>query len=63
MIRQLRQEYLPEKIVMVGDGVSDLETVPVVDIFVGFGRYLTRPKVKAEARYFVQALEQLLEIL
>lgn len=63
VIEQLRREYQPEKVVMVGDGVSDLETKPVVDVFVGFGRYLARPKVKAEARFFVQALDQILEII
>ncbi len=63
VIEQLRREYQPEKVVMVGDGVSDLETKPVVDVFVGFGRYLTRPRVKTEARFFVQALDQILEII
>ncbi len=41
---------------MVGDGVSDLETRPVVDLFVGFGRYATREKVKREAAAFVTSL-------
>jgi len=63
VIRRLKRELQPVQVVMVGDGVSDLEATPEVDVFVGFGRYITRPKVKAEARFFVQALDQLLEIV
>jgi phosphoserine phosphatase len=32
-------ELAPARIVMIGDGVSDLETKPEVDLFIGFGRY------------------------
>lgn len=55
-IRALRTELRPERIVMVGDGVSDLETAPEVDLFIGFGRYLKRAKVKAGASVFVETL-------
>ena len=55
-IQALRTELRPERIVMVGDGVSDLETAPEVDLFIGFGRYLTRAKVKAGASVFVETL-------
>lgn len=34
IVAQLRQEYSPRQIVFVGDGVSDLETKPHVDLFV-----------------------------
>ncbi len=47
VIRKLKQEYRPEKVVMVGDGASDLEAAPDVDLFVGFGRYITRANVKS----------------
>jgi phosphoserine phosphatase len=56
VIERLRREYQPERIVMIGDGVGDLETRPVVDLFVGFGRYATREKVKREAEAFVTSL-------
>lgn len=38
----------------VGDGVSDLETRPVVDLFIGFGGVAVRERVRAEANVFVQ---------
>lgn len=62
-IRALRSELGPERIVMVGDGVSDLETVPEVDLFIGFGRYLKRAKVKAEAAAFVETLAEVPALL
>ena len=59
VIAQLRAEYGAQRVVMVGDGVSDLETKPVVELFVGFGRYVAREKVRAGAGRFVHALAEL----
>ena len=58
-IAELQHELAPERTVMVGDGVSDLETKPVVDLFVGFGRYTLRAKVKAQAKVFLLSLADL----
>ena len=49
VIRALKADLKPARVVMVGDGVSDLETKPEVDLFIGFGRYVAREKVKAGA--------------
>jgi phosphoserine phosphatase len=56
IIARLRAELGPERVVMVGDGVSDLETRPAVDLFVGYGGFVVREKVKREAAVFVTAL-------
>lgn len=37
----------------VGDGVSDLETKPVVDLFIGFGGVQVRSRVQQEADVYV----------
>jgi len=37
----------------IGDGVSDLETKPVVDRFIGFGGVHTRPRVLENAEVYV----------
>lgn len=63
IIARLRQELQPGKVVMVGDGVSDLETREGVELFVGFGRYVTRAPVKAGAAAFVFSLHELLPLL
>lgn len=63
VIRRLKTELAPSRIVMVGDGASDLETQPVVDLFVGFGRYVARERVKREAKAFVTSLAEILALL
>ena len=62
-IARLKRELAPGRTVMVGDGVSDLETKQVVDLFVGFGRYAERAKVKAGAHAFIRHLDALPELL
>lgn len=63
VIAKLKTELSPAKIVMVGDGASDLETKPFVDLFVGFGRYVAREKVRRESAVFVTALADVLRYL
>jgi phosphoserine phosphatase len=56
IIGRIRSELRPERVVMVGDGVSDLETRPAVDLFVGYGGFATRERVSREAAAFVTSL-------
>ena len=63
VVAQLKAEFDPALVVMVGDGVSDLETQPVVDLFVGFGRYTPRQKVQEQAARFIRSLDELPPIL
>ena len=63
VIKSLRNKYSPTKIVAVGDGVSDLESKPVVDMFIGFGRYAVREKVKQEADYFITDLQEIISLV
>ncbi|HEX7632320.1 MAG TPA: HAD-IB family phosphatase [Lacunisphaera sp.] len=62
-IQALKRELNPGRTVMVGDGASDLEAKPVVDLFVGFGRYTPRAKVKAGAHAFINSLAELPALL
>ena len=59
IVERLRAELGPSKVVMVGDGVSDLETGPAVDLFVAFGGFVVREKVKRGAGAFVRSLSAL----
>jgi phosphoserine phosphatase len=43
---------------MIGDGISDLETKPDVDVMVGFGGIISREKVKAGADVWVQSFTE-----
>jgi phosphoserine phosphatase len=55
----LRTEFEADRVVMVGDGVSDLETADVVDRFIGFGRYTVRDRVRAGAARFIHSFAEL----
>ncbi|MDJ0734891.1 MAG: HAD-IB family phosphatase [Nostocaceae cyanobacterium] len=63
IVKKIHNQYCPSVMVTVGDGVSDLETKPGVNKFVGFGRYAVREKVKAQADYFIHDLAELLSLL
>ncbi len=63
IVRALKTEFRPTRVVAVGDGVSDLETRDEVDLFVGFGRYAERAKVKAGAHAFIMSLAELPDLL
>jgi phosphoserine phosphatase len=45
---------------MIGDGASDLEAKPAVDLFIGFGGVHTRPVVRDNADVFVTELRDVL---
>jgi phosphoserine phosphatase len=47
----------------VGDGISDLETKPAVDLFIGFGGVVVRPRVKENAALYITDLRDLLQHL
>lgn len=56
IIREWKNAMLPECCIMMGDGISDLETKPDVDAFIGFGGVVTRAKVEAGSDYWVTDL-------
>jgi phosphoserine phosphatase len=51
------------KAALVGDGVSDLEAKPAVDLFIGFGGVHVRPKVKENADVFAMTFDDVLGAL
>lgn len=48
------------KIVMVGDGATDLESAPPADYFIGYGGNVIRDNVRERAQYFVTDFTQLM---
>jgi phosphoserine phosphatase len=56
IVAGLRRELGAERIVMVGDGVSDLEAAPAADLFIGYGGYVARDRVRQGASAFVASL-------
>ena len=53
VIRRWKAAHQPERVIMIGDGVSDLETKPDVDLFIGFGGVVERAKVKQGAGFWL----------
>jgi phosphoserine phosphatase len=51
-----KKALLPERVAMLGDGISDLETKPVVDVFLGYGGVVERPAVKAGSACWVASM-------
>ncbi|HEV8436016.1 MAG TPA: HAD-IB family phosphatase [Thermoanaerobaculia bacterium] len=51
------------KAAFVGDGASDLEAKPAVDLFIGFGGVHVRPKVKENAAVFAMSFDDVLKAL
>ena len=51
------------KAAFIGDGVSDLEAKPAVDLFIGFGGVVVRPRVKENADLYVTDLRDVLRHL
>ena len=48
---------------LVGDGISDLEAKPAVDLFIGFGGVAVRPKVKENAAVYTMTFGEVLSAL
>ncbi|MBX3751511.1 MAG: HAD-IB family phosphatase [Opitutaceae bacterium] len=63
IVARLKAALAPVKVVAVGDGVSDLEMKPEVDLFAGFGGYVARPAVQAQAHCFLRNLSEILPYL
>ncbi len=58
VIREWKQALLPERVVMIGDGISDMETKPDVDLFVGFGGVVARPKVRDGCDHWITDMRE-----
>lgn len=63
VIREWKQALLPQFTVMVGDGVSDLETKPEVDLFIGFGGIVPREAVRKGADAWLTNMSDLADVV
>lgn len=58
VIRQWKRALLPEYVVMMGDGISDLETQVEVDDFIGFGGVVARRKIEVGCDYWLTDMNE-----
>ena len=59
LIETLRAQRGIQTVVMVGDGVSDLETKGTANLFIGYGGFTAREKVQRDADVFVMRLAEI----
>jgi phosphoserine phosphatase len=58
IIREWKQAILPEAVLMIGDGISDLEAKGEVDLFIGFGGVVSRPAVEKGADIWITGMSE-----
>lgn len=63
VVAALKQKHAYSPIFMVGDGATDMEARPPADAFIGFGGIAVRDVVKANADWYVEELNHLIEPL
>ncbi|XP_076367375.1 phosphoserine phosphatase isoform X1 [Tachypleus tridentatus] len=63
VVKYLKQYYGYQRLVMVGDGATDLAACPPADGFIGFGGNQVREKVKQDSKWFVGCFSELIDEL
>lgn len=63
VIREWKQAMLPTTVIMMGDGISDMETKPDVDLFVGYGGVVARPRVMQGADCWITDMEDISQLM
>ncbi|MEI7910738.1 MAG: HAD-IB family phosphatase [Verrucomicrobiota bacterium] len=63
VINEWKQALLPQRVAMMGDGMSDLETQPDVDVFIGFGGVVARSRVKQAAQHWLDSMTDVASVL
>lgn len=62
-LQHLKDHFGYSPLIMVGDGVTDLEARPPADGFIGYGGVVARAAVRAGADWFVTDFAELIEAL
>lgn len=63
VVQTLIDKHGYKSVVMVGDGVTDMEAKPPASGFIGFGGNRVREKVKAKAGWFAMSMDELITVL
>ncbi|NXH87406.1 SERB phosphatase, partial [Edolisoma coerulescens] len=63
VIAHLKEQFHFKKVVMIGDGATDMEACPPGDCFIGFGGNVVRKQVKEKAKWYISHFDELLKEL
>jgi phosphoserine phosphatase len=59
VIANLIRQYGYRRVVMVGDGITDLHARPPASLFIAYGGVVERPSVRAASDWFVKSFDEL----
>ncbi|XP_032462616.1 phosphoserine phosphatase isoform X1 [Phocoena sinus] len=60
VIKLLKEKFHFKKVVMIGDGATDMEACPPADVFIGFGGNVIRQQVKDNSEWYITDFVELL---
>ncbi|KAB0799978.1 hypothetical protein PPYR_07858 [Photinus pyralis] len=61
VIEELKRLHGYKSVVMIGDGMTDLEACPPGDAFIGFGGVVIREAVKDKAKWYILEFRELID--
>ncbi|KOC61469.1 Phosphoserine phosphatase [Habropoda laboriosa] len=63
VIEYLKKEKGFKTVVHIGDGATDLETISIADLFIGYGGNVIRESVKLQSSWFITDFNELVSVL
>eukprot|EP00600_Ochromonadales_sp_CCMP1393_P007552 CAMPEP_0174968248 /NCGR_PEP_ID=MMETSP0004_2-20121128/8026_1 /TAXON_ID=420556 /ORGANISM="Ochromonas sp., Strain CCMP1393" /LENGTH=266 /DNA_ID=CAMNT_0016217455 /DNA_START=169 /DNA_END=969 /DNA_ORIENTATION=- len=63
VVQKLKDDYGYSPVVMVGDGVTDMQAKPPASLFIGFGGITVRENVQQGADWFVTDFQDVVQVL
>ncbi|XP_067684192.1 uncharacterized protein [Haliotis asinina] len=60
VMQMIKDRHKDSKLVMIGDGATDMEAAPPADAFIGYGGNVVRESVKSRAAWFVTDFQELI---
>lgn len=60
VIDMLKKQHGYKNLVLIGDGMTDLEACPPADAFIGYGGNVIREEVKCKAEWFITDFNELI---
>jgi len=63
VVAQLKEQFGYNNLVMIGDGMTDLEASPPADAFIGYGGNVIREEVKRKSKWYITDFQELMDVL
>jgi phosphoserine phosphatase len=62
VLQHLIDKYNYNCVVMIGDGITDLQAKPPAKAFIGYGGIVERDKIKLESDWFIKDFKEILDV-